>query len=179
MNLPMPTPDLPAPHPVREPLELPAFETLHPNARFGMRIAAMLAVALPVAGPSAALLILWDSAGVGFAAKAAIWLAAVTVALVVGWRLGNARWSRTVFALDDAGLRIRRGLFWRSETLVPRTRVQHTDINRGPLDRKLGLASLKVYTAGTKLASVSLDGLPAERAIELRDALVAAGDDVL
>ena len=172
MNLPMPMPEptLDAP---------PAFETLHPNARLGMRLAAMLVVALPVAGPSAALLILWDSDAIGFAAKAAIWLVAVAIAIALGWRLGGARWSRTRFALDEAGLRIRRGLFWRSETLVPRTRVQHTDINRGPLDRKLGLASLKVYTAGTKLASVSLDGLPAERAVELRDALVAAGDDVL
>ena len=106
----------------------------------------------------------------------------MTVAIVVlatGWRLGNLRYARTGFALDDAGLRIRRGLWWRSETLVPRSRVQHTDINHGPLDRRLGLATLRVYTAGTRLASVALDGLPEARAIALRDALVAKDRDVV
>ena len=74
---------------------------------------------------------------------------------------------------------MRRGVFWRSETLVPRSRVQHIDLNRGPLDRRFGLATLKVYTAGTKLASVSVDGLPEARAAQLRDALVSHDDDAV
>jgi hypothetical protein len=53
------------------------------------------------------------------------------------------------------------------------------DINHGPLDRRLGLATLRVYTAGTRLASVTLDGLPEARALQLRDALVAADPDVV
>jgi membrane protein YdbS with pleckstrin-like domain len=143
-----------------------------------MRFFTMLIPGILATAPFGILMANWDSLGPMWL-RVAIWLTAIVTVLVTGWRLGTLRWSRTRFALDDAGLRIRRGLWWRSETVVPRSRVQHTDINRGPLDRKLGLASLKVYTAGTKLASVSLDGLPAERAVELRDALVAAGDDVL
>lgn len=157
---------------------MPDCETLHPNARWGMRFFTMLVPGILATVPFGILMLAWDSLGPSWL-RVLIWLAVITTALVTGWRLGNRRWARTRFALDDAGLRIRRGLWWRSETVVPRSRVQHIDINRGPLDRKLGLATLKVYTAGTKLASVSLDGLPAERAMELRDALVAAGDDVL
>ena len=57
--------------------------------------------------------------------------------------------------------------------------MQHIDLNRGPLDRRFGLATLKVYTAGTKLASVSVDGLPEARAAQLRDALVSHDDDAV
>ncbi len=156
-----------------------AFEMLHPKARWGLR-AAGLAGLLPPYVPLAVLsLALWDSGGWSLAVKAAAFVTGFVLVAALGWMHGNARYRRTSYALDAAGLRIRRGLVWRSETLVPRSRVQHTDINRGPLDRRFGLATLKVYTAGTKLASVSLDGLPEARAIELRDALVAADDDAV
>ena len=154
------------------------FESLHPNARWGLCFWQAVVCTLPVAGPAAALLIVsggFGSAGV----NVALWLVLVIVAFALGWRLGLARFHRTRFALDAAGLRIQRGLWWRGETLVPRSRVQHTDINRGPLDRRLGLSTLKVYTAGTRLAHVTLAGLPEARAVELRDALVTADDDVL
>ncbi len=98
---------------------------------------------------------------------------------MLAWRFASARFDRTRFRLDDHGLLIERGVFWRSVTRVPRSRVQHTDINRGPLDRYLGLAGLKVYTAGTSMASVGLEGLPAERALELRDELINAEDDAV
>jgi len=154
------------------------FESLHPNARWAMRLSHALVFFVPVAGPSAALLAAADGLGPPLL-RATLWIVLAVSAAVLGWTLGGARWHRTRFLLDGDALRIRRGLFWRSETLVPRSRVQHTDVNRSPLDRRLGLASLKVYTAGTRLAHVSLEGLPAERAVELRDALVAADADVL
>lgn len=154
------------------------FEPLHPNARWGMGFGQAVLTSLPIAGPSVALLL--ASGGLGsFGANLAAWLALTTAAFAIGWRLGLARFRHTRFALDDAGLRIRRGLWWRTETVVPRSRVQHTDINRGPLDRRLGLSTLKIHTAGTRLAQVTLAGLPEARAIQLRDELVAAGGDGL
>jgi uncharacterized protein len=157
----------------------PAWESLHPNARTAMRLFGASSLGGVYLVPAAMLLIAWDSLGWSGGVRVAAWAIGALLVLLAGWVAGGVRWSRTGFALDAAALRIRRGIFWRSETLVPRSRVQHTDLNRGPLDRRLGLATLKVYTAGTKLASVSLDGLPAERAAELRDALVAADDDAV
>ena len=98
---------------------------------------------------------------------------------VLAWMYGSASYRHARFALSADGLHIRRGVFWRSEVLVPRSRVQHTDLNRGPIDRHLGIATLKVFTAGTKLASVALAGLPDARAIQLRDALVSDDDDAV
>jgi membrane protein YdbS with pleckstrin-like domain len=153
------------------------WEPLHPNARHGLRAGSILGFVLPYAPPAAILLLAWDSAGLAPGTKFALFLGGLALAAFAGWRLAAARFARTRFALDAAGLRIQRGVFWRSETLVPRSRVQHTDLNRGPLDRRFGLATLKVYTAGTKLASVALDGLPEARAAQLRDALVTDDDD--
>jgi membrane protein YdbS with pleckstrin-like domain len=157
--------------------EAPTWEALHPRARLGMRLAAFATAALPYAIPAAVLLAAWDSAGLSIASKSALYLVGLALVALAAWRYADARFARTRFALDDAGLRIARGVFWRSETLIPRSRVQHIDLNRGPLDRRFGLATLKVYTAGTRLASVGLDGLPEARAAELRDALVRPDDD--
>jgi hypothetical protein len=63
---------------------------------------------------------------------------------------------------------------------VPRTRVQHTDVSQGPIERRFGLGTLVVYTAGTDHAMVALSGLDHGRALMIREHLLpaAAGDAV-
>jgi len=157
------------------------FEPLHPHARWLLRLRAGL-IALP---PSIGLVVgatLLAAARLGADPKQWIMWLGLTLplaALALAWWYGGARYRHAGYSLDEAGLRIRDGVFFRRETHVARARVQHTDINQGPLDRKLGLAELKIYTAGTRLASIELAGLPAARAAELRDALVGGADDAL
>lgn len=92
--------------------------------------------------------------------------------IVLGlWQAGLA-YRYTRWQLDDDGLRVRRGRFWRSEVLVPRARVQHLDIERGPIERRFGLATLVVHTAGTRLNAVRQPGFDEASANRLRDALV-------
>lgn len=76
------------------------------------------------------------------------------------------------FRLDTEGIEIRRGALFRSIISVPRSRVQHTDVSQGPFERRHGLSSLQIYTAGVSHAEVSLEGLAHARAIEIRDALL-------
>jgi membrane protein YdbS with pleckstrin-like domain len=87
----------------------------------------------------------------------------------------EAAWRRASWRLTDRSLEIRRGVFFRSIVNLPRSRVQHTDVSQGPLERRFGLATLVVHTAGTAHASVELPGLPHATAIEVRDFLVTAG----
>ena len=87
----------------------------------------------------------------------------------------EAAWRRASWRLSERGLEIRRGVLWRSIVSVPRSRVQHTDVSQGPLERRFGLATLIVHTAGTAHASVDLPGLLHATAVEIRDYLVAAG----
>lgn len=107
--------------------------------------------------------ILWISLGLLLAFRALVWPA-------IAWR-------HIRYAVSPREIRIARGVWWRSVSTVPRTRVQHTDVNQGPVERAFELATLTVYTAGTEFASVSLDGLRHEQATTIRDHLLGSHDD--
>jgi membrane protein YdbS with pleckstrin-like domain len=87
------------------------------------------------------------------------------------------RWRHTSYRVTAEGMRIHRGVAWRTVSSVPRSRVQHTDVAQGPLERWYGLATLIVYTAGTQHASISLGGLAHGRALAIRDFLIVGGED--
>jgi uncharacterized protein len=85
------------------------------------------------------------------------------------------------FALRDTELYLRRGVLFRTTSIVPHARIQHVDTRHGPLDRWLGLAELVIFTAGTRGAIIAIPGLGREQAETLRDRLAAlsgAGDAV-
>ena len=82
-------------------------------------------------------------------------------------------YRHAAWRLNEQGLEIRRGVWWKHEITIPRARVQHTDVHQGPLMRKFGLARLVINTAGTQNASIALDGLSLETAQRLRSELVA------
>jgi membrane protein YdbS with pleckstrin-like domain len=87
-----------------------------------------------------------------------------------------ARYRHTSYRVDGQGVRIKSGVVWRSIVSVPRSRVQHTDVSQGPIDRSLGLATLIIHTAGTQHASIALDGLSRKTAHEIRDYLIDADE---
>jgi membrane protein YdbS with pleckstrin-like domain len=95
--------------------------------------------------------------------------------LILWWPA--VRYRRISYQVSEQGIRIRRGVVWRRVASVPRSRVQHTDVSQGPIERAFGLATLIIYTAGTHNASVSLGGLAHETALEIRDHLIVGGDD--
>ena len=104
-----------------------------------------------------------------------IWLA--FVAFLAWWVYAwpRLRYRYTFFRVDDDRIEIRRGVVWRSVMQVPRSRVQHTDVNRGPVERSYGVATLVIFTAGTEHASISLSGLTEADAYIIRDHLIAEG----
>lgn len=150
------------------------------KARIAYRIATLLGMGLPVMG----------LAGFGMLVMRRnfpmypLWaLLGVVAVLALAWWLGGARHRHTRYRLDEDGLHVARGIWWKGETLVPRTRVQHLDLERGPIERRLGLASLVLHTAGTRLNAVKLAGLDADEARAIRNELVDreadADDDAL
>lgn len=106
------------------------------------------------------------------AAIAASWLAitALALAFAVKWPAYSHRYAS--YTLDPLGIEIRRGVVWRVVISVPRSRVQHTDVTQGPLERRYGLGRLVIYTAGSTHAQVALHGLDHRRALEIRDVLL-------
>ena len=105
-------------------------------------------------------------------------LVAVAGLLLVGlaaW-LAARRSRRTRWRLDDNAFGVQRARLWASDTRVPRARVQHLDIQRGPLQRRAGLATLVVHTAGSQLPALRLRGLDHADAERLRDLLARPQD---
>jgi membrane protein YdbS with pleckstrin-like domain len=105
------------------------------------------------------------------------WMAssALVTGLLLWWPAVSYR--HTSYEISEQGIRIRRGVVWRTVSSVPRSRVQHTDVAQGPIERMFELATLIVYTAGTHHASVSLSGLGRETAFLIRDHLIVGGKD--
>lgn len=103
----------------------------------------------------------------------ACWLAALVIGAWAAERWPALDYAHAGYQLDSDGLQLRRGVLWQIVTHVPRSRVQHTDVSQGPLERRYGLGTLVVYTAGTNHARVRLPGLAHEVARALRDELRA------
>jgi membrane protein YdbS with pleckstrin-like domain len=106
----------------------------------------------------------------GFLQVDRLWLLALLV-VPLGLTHAVLRYRRWRFAVDEDALYLERGVVTEVETSVPFVRVQHVDTQRGPLERLLGLASVVVYTAGSRGADVSIPGLRPERAEALRQQL--------
>ena len=98
------------------------------------------------------------------------------VLLIAAWAVVRVPLRRHAARGYDMGadrLRVVRGLWFRSDTVVPFGRVQHIDIHQGALERAFGLATLTVHTAGTHNASVALPGLAEPDAAAMREAIRA------
>jgi len=80
-------------------------------------------------------------------------------------------------ALRDFDIAYRSGLFWRKTVIVAFNRVQHVEVSSGPLQRKFGLASVKLFTAGGSSVDLKIDGLMAGRAEDIRAFIATKIDD--
>jgi len=109
--------------------------------------------------------------GVVYLALLGGWLVLSASALSIAFAWPAVRHKRLRYLVDEGGLRIRRGVFWRSVIWIPISRVQHTDFTQGPVQRQFDLATLTVHTAGTAGASISLAGLEHTVAARLCDHL--------
>lgn len=76
---------------------------------------------------------------------------------------------RKAYALRDKDLIYRRGWLIQRLSVCPFNRIQHCSVNAGPFERKLGLSSISVYTAGTEGADIKIPGLKEATALSLRD----------
>jgi uncharacterized protein len=88
-----------------------------------------------------------------------VWAAAMAALAWQFYRWPAVTYRFASYRIDEQGLEILRGVYWRTITTIPRSRVQHTDVSQGPLERRYGLGTLVVYTAGTQHSQVNLSGL--------------------
>ncbi|GAB3528936.1 PH domain-containing protein [Arthrobacter monumenti] len=116
--------------------------------------------------------------GIWFQLPAFIAWGLPAVVLIIGiWRLLLIpRQVRAIgYAERHEDLLIRQGLFFQRVMVVPYGRMQYVDISVGPIERAVGLASLKLHTA-SPTTNATLVGLPAAEAARLREQLSSLGE---
>jgi len=96
----------------------------------------------------------------------------ITTVLLVGLVMRVLAWQRFTFAFDGEVLRVEEGVLSRSARSLDVARVQQVEIDRGPVQRLLGLAALRVETAGSSAeVEVELRVVTEDEAVALRDAI--------
>jgi hypothetical protein len=156
--------------------EVRAMTPLHPNQIWLLRIRWLITAASFL--PIIALFDYWSSADVGPLRWTELSPGFVTafgllLAIFVILFLPPRRYRAWAYREEEDELHIRHGLLMRVQTVVPFGRVQHIDTTQGPIERRLGLATLILHTAGTRSAAVSLPGLREADAEQMRDRIRA------
>lgn len=83
---------------------------------------------------------------------------------------------RKTYSLRELDLHYSSGLFFRKTISQPITRIQHIELKRGPVDRKIGLAKLQVFSAGGSMHTFEIPGLPLDSAQQLRQFIIEHKD---
>ena len=111
--------------------------------------------------------------GVLVAARRQFWLLGVGALVLLAW--STLEWLRRTYELEGGALRLEEGVLTRKLRAVPFDRIQQVDLVRKPLHRLLGVATLRVETAGGgKEAEVDLDVVTLAEARDLRSTLLRA-----
>lgn len=89
-------------------------------------------------------------------------------------QLAPRRYKRLQYCLRELDINLQSGyLFWKSVS-VSINRVQHVEVDQGPIQRKLGIAVLSVYTAGSTGSDMKIPGLLIEDANAIKSRLLNA-----
>lgn len=99
-------------------------------------------------------------------ARVALLLALAVVLSAVAWFAHRAA-SVIRYAVRQQDAIVRAGVFWRTETVQPIKRIQHVERVQGPLERRLGLSTLRLYSAGTGRVTLRIPGLDTDVAARI------------
>lgn len=73
------------------------------------------------------------------------------------------------YAVREKDIVYRRGWIVQRISICPFNRIQHCSVSANPFERKLGLATLSIFTAGTQGSDMKIPGLHKDTAAALRD----------
>lgn len=88
--------------------------------------------------------------------------ALVFTAFIIGF-------SKRKYALREKDISYKKGILLKKMTTVPFSRIQHVEINEGPISRLFKLASLSVFTAGDSSDDLEISGIPKIEALRIKE----------
>ncbi len=104
--------------------------------------------------PSYALLIAWFVCTLGF-----FWFLSISV-----------RYKS--YALRDKDISYKSGVWFTSWITIPFNRVQHCELSKGVVERAIGLAELRIFTAGGSSSDITIPGLDPDTAHRVKEHII-------
>jgi len=165
-------PEIVKPAPVLDPIPIDVPQSLHPSIRRVWQWSSLFSTiifAVIVGIPEYLIVRELDRWPVKFPVIGPL---VVLLLGLLSWTLSSRQYRMWTYTLREYDLILTWGVFWKTRRCVSRQRVQHIDINSGPLDRRFGLVQVSIYAAGALGGIGSIPGLTPERAEALRAALL-------
>jgi len=145
------------------PVEKSEFQK-HPRRFLNKKLIAKVAYFVPILIGVMVLAFVVEDLWIFWAALGA-WLVLLLIALFLSYKEYFVRG----YVLREHDITYKHGWIFHHETTVPFNRIQHTEINDGPIDRLFTLCELDIYTAGGSSSDLSLSGLDPQDAARLKE----------
>ncbi len=101
-----------------------------------------------------------------------VWLiigAVIACMIIFSYVLAKLSFNKKGFAFRTHDAIYKEGLISETTTIVPFNRVQHVALHQGFIARKLGLASIELFTAGGSSSDLEIPGLLLEEAQQIKN----------
>ncbi|NIV18715.1 MAG: PH domain-containing protein [Woeseiaceae bacterium] len=144
-------------------VESPHWESLHPRFVRCLQLQHLLIALIPVVVAAIVTALLYR-----FVFPITLmWLIVLAVGtFVVAWPAIAV--PRRGYVVRDKDIIFRSGVVFRSVTAIPYNRIQHVETSSTPFDRRFGVASLQIFTAGGSGGDLKIGGLGRDVAEKLR-----------
>jgi len=100
-------------------------------------------------------------------ASAGLWVALMAYSLIIA----RLSFPKRGYLIRERDIAYQRGLIRYKLTSIPFTRIQHVELIQSLIAKRLDLATIKVYTAGSISDDLEIPGLPLEVATRIREFL--------
>lgn len=156
------------------------YKHLPEGAKKHMYLTAILVIVIMSAVLLTAALLIWKGTILGRlphrGVLAAILVAIAALADIYNLVAPSTRFKRYSYFIDEDEINIRSGVIMHKVEIVPIERVHKIETVAGPIDRRFGLSSVDIYTAG---GEIDIHYLPAEEAEEIAELLKKKVNEII
>ena len=97
-------------------------------------------------------------------------IAAFTILIILlHYVLQTLAFKKRAYGLREKDIIYQNGVIIQQTSICPFNRIQNSSVSSGPFERKYGLATLHLYTAGTTGADIHIKGLKEETAQSIKE----------
>jgi membrane protein YdbS with pleckstrin-like domain len=152
------------------PVEVQEFEGLEPKFKLITQINTAILLVLALIG----VFLIAQLSSITPPIKVLIAVPSVFVVLFV-WRLVilHLAFPKKGYLLRAHDVSYRSGLLFYKLTTIPFNRIQHVEVSQNMIEKAVGLASVKVFTAGGSVSDLSIPGLLPDKAHQIESFLLS------